>query len=48
MGSWRIDKYIPSKEYIEKKLAELESGEFQAEPLSETRDDIDPDSVIPT
>ena len=25
------DKYIPSKEYIEKKLAELESGEFRAE-----------------
>ena len=29
------DKHIPAKEYIEKKLAELESGEFRAEPLTE-------------
>ena len=43
------DKYIPSKECIEKKLAELESGEFRAEPLSEVvgRDEIDPASLIP-
>ena len=27
------DRHIPAKEYIEKKLAELESGEFLAEPL---------------
>ena len=43
------DKYIPAKEYIEKKLAELESGEFRAETLSEVvgRDEVDPDSMIP-
>ena len=27
------DKHIPAKEFIEKKLGELESGEFRAEPL---------------
>ena len=44
-----IAKPIPStdciaKEYIEKKLAELESGEFRAEPLTEI---ISRDEVIP-
>eukprot|EP00439_Symbiodinium_sp_Y106_P009920 s15183_g1.t1 len=41
------DRHIPSKEYIEKKLAELESGEFRAEPLSEviSRDEVDPDTL---
>ena len=43
------DKYIPSKEYIEKKLNELESGEFRAEQLSEVvgRDEVDPDTLLP-
>ena len=31
------DKQIPSKEYLEKKLHELENGEFRAEALTETR-----------
>ena len=36
-------EYIPSKEYIEKKLGELEPGEFRAEQLSEVvgRDEVD-------
>ena len=29
------DKRVPAKEYIEKKLAELEAGEFRAETLGE-------------
>ena len=43
------DKHIPAKEYIEKKLAELESGEFRAEPLMEiiSRDEVDPDTLLP-
>ena len=43
------DKHIPAKEYIEKKLAELESGEFRAEPLTEiiSRDEVDPDTLLP-
>ena len=42
------DKQIPSKEYIEKKLHELENGEFRAEPLSEvvSRDEIVPDTLL--
>ena len=35
------DKHIPAKEYIEKKLAELESGEFRA--VTE----VDPDTLLP-
>ena len=40
---------MPSKEYIEKKLNELESGEFRAEQLSEVvgRDEVDPDTLPP-
>ena len=43
------DKHIPAKEFIEKKLAELESGEFRAEPLTEiiSRDEVDPDTLLP-
>ena len=43
------DKRIPAKEYIEKKLAELEAGEFRAETLRETlsRDEVDPDVLVP-
>ena len=43
------DKHIPAKEYIEKKLAELETGEFRAETLGEilSRDEVDPDVLVP-
>ena len=43
------DKHIPAKEYIEKKLAELEAGEFRAETLGEvlSRDEVDPDVLVP-
>ena len=30
------DKHVPAKEYIEKKLHELETGEFRAEPLNDS------------
>ena len=40
---------MPSKEYLEKKLQELENGEFRAETLSEvvSKDEIDPDVLVP-
>ena len=43
------DKHVPVKEYIEKKLHELETGEFTAGPLSEvlSRDEIDPETLVP-
>ena len=43
------DKQIPSKEYLEKKLHELENGEFRAEALTEvvSRDELDPDTLTP-
>ena len=43
------DKHIPSKEYVEKKLSELEGGEFRAEALSEivSRDEVGPDVLLP-
>ena len=43
------DKVIPAKEYIEKKLQELENGEFRAETLAEVvgKDEIDPDVLTP-
>ena len=43
------DKQIPSKEYLEKKLHELENGEFRAEALMEvvSRDEVDPDTLMP-
>ena len=43
------DKQIPSKEYLEKKLHELENGEFRAEALTEvvSRDEVDPDTLLP-
>ena len=41
------DKHTPAKEFIEKKLGELESGEFRTEPLTEiiSRDEVDPDTL---
>ena len=43
------DKSTPSKEYLEKKLQELENGEFRAENLTEvvSRDEVDPDVMVP-
>ena len=43
------DKVTPSKEYLEKKLQELENGEFRAELLSEvvSKDEVDPDIMVP-
>ena len=43
------DKHIPAKEFIEKKLGELESAEFRAEPLTEiiSRDEVDPGTQLP-
>ena len=43
------DKHVPAKEYIGRKLRELETGEFRAEPLNEvlSRDEIDPDTLVP-
>lgn len=43
------DRVMPSKEYLEKKLQELENGEFRAETLSEvvSKDEIDPDVLVP-
>ena len=43
------DKRIPAKEYIEKKLAEVEAREFRAETLGEilSRDEVDPDVLVP-
>ena len=43
------DKHVPSKEYEEKKLREVEGGEFRAEQLSQivSRDEVDPDVLLP-
>ena len=43
------DKHVSAKEYIERKLHELGTGEFRAEPLNEvlSRDEIDPDTLVP-
>jgi len=47
---WRLeDKMIPGKEYLERKLEDLESGEWRAEPLSEviSKDELEPDILTP-
>ena len=43
------EKVTPAKEYVEKKLAEVESGEYRAEPLMEvvSKDEVDPDALVP-
>ena len=43
------DKIYPSKEYIEKKLVEVEHGEYRAEELTEvvSKEEIEADSVVP-
>ena len=43
------DKVMPAKEYIEKKLAEVEANEYRAEPMAEVvaKDEVDPESLHP-
>eukprot|EP00435_Cladocopium_sp_Y103_P063578 s369_g25.t1 len=43
------DKDTPAKEYVEKKLAEVEAGEYRAEPLTEvvSKDEVDPEDLVP-
>ena len=43
------DKVTPSKEYLEKKLQELENGEFRAENMTEivSWGEVDPDVMVP-
>ena len=43
------DKVYPAKEYVEKKLAEIEGGEYRAEELTEvvSKEEIEPDCVVP-
>ena len=43
------EKTLPAKEYVEKKLQEVESGDYRAEDLTEvvSRDEADPDALIP-
>ena len=43
------DSVMPSKEYVEKKLQELEAGDYRAEDLTEvvSKDQVDPDSLLP-
>lgn len=42
------EKLTPAKEYVKKKLQEVESGDYRAEELSEvvSRDEVDPDSLL--
>ena len=47
---WALDdKEMPSKDYIEKLLEKIESGEFHAEMLSEvvSKDEVEPESLMP-
>lgn len=43
------DHVMPSKEYIEKKLAEIEAAEYRAESLTEvvSKDEVEVDSLVP-
>ena len=43
------DRMMPAKEYIEKKMAEVEGNEYRAEALTEvlTKDEVEPDSMVP-
>ena len=43
------EKVTPAKEYVEKKLQEVEAGEYRAEELTEviSREESDPDGLIP-
>jgi len=47
---WKLeDREIPSKDYLERKLEQMESGEWSAEALTEvvSKDDVSPDSLQP-
>ncbi|CAE8738786.1 unnamed protein product, partial [Polarella glacialis] len=47
---WKMeDRETPSKEYLEKKLEYLESGELRAESLTEvaSKDEVEPDALMP-
>ncbi|CAE8650563.1 unnamed protein product, partial [Polarella glacialis] len=47
---WKMeDRETPSKEYLEKKLEDLESGELRAESLTEvvSKDEVEPDALMP-
>lgn len=43
------DRFIPSRDYLEKRLEDIESGEWRAEPLSEaaSKDELEPDVLTP-
>ena len=43
------ERLTPAKEYVEKKLQEVESGDYRAEELTEvvSREEVDPDSLVP-
>ena len=43
------ERLTPAKEFIEKKLQEVESGDYRAEDLTEvvSREEVDPDSLVP-
>ena len=43
------DKLCPAKEYLEKKLSEVENAELRAESLTEvvSKDEVEPDSLMP-
>eukprot|EP00438_Fugacium_kawagutii_P020823 Skav200760 [mRNA] locus=scaffold2001:111991:116283:- [translate_table: standard] len=43
------DKVYPAKEYVEKKLAEVEAAEYRAETLAEviSKEEVDPDGLLP-
>eukprot|EP00435_Cladocopium_sp_Y103_P074484 s15_g49.t1 len=43
------ERLIPAKEFMEKKLQEVESGDYRAEDLTEvvSREEVDPDSLVP-
>jgi hypothetical protein len=47
---WKLeDKMVPGKDYLERKLEDIESGEWRAEPLSEvvSKDELEPDVLTP-
>ena len=50
---WRLgvmeDRVVPAKEYVEKKLADVEVVEYRAEILTEVvaKDEVEPDTLLP-
>jgi len=43
------ERLTPAKEYVEKKLQEVEAGDYRAEEMAEvvSREEVDPDSLVP-